>query len=160
MKIVLRNISQLPEVVKLLLTLSKGKRLLAFYGPMGSGKTTIIKAICSELGAVSQTGSPTFTLVNEYITKDGEILYHIDFYRIRKLEEVYDFGIEEYFASGSYCFMEWPELIEDILPPETYKIIITVDDKGVRYLDVEVVSKPDIPPIPQKGIPPIPPRGA
>jgi len=136
MKIVLRDISKIPEVVKLLLTLSKGKKLFAFYGPMGSGKTTIIKAICSELGAVSQTSSPSFTLVNEYLTKDGKTLYHIDFYRIKKQEEVFDFGIEEYFASGSYCFMEWPELIEEILPPETYKIRITVGDKEERYLDV------------------------
>lgn len=136
MKIVLRNKKKIPEVVKLLLTLSGKKRLFAFYGPMGSGKTTIIKAICSELGAVSQTGSPSFTLVNEYLTKDGETLYHIDFYRIKKQEEVFDFGIEEYFASGSYCFMEWPELIEEILPPETYKIRITVGDKEERYLDV------------------------
>lgn len=136
MKIVLRNTSKIPEVVKLLLTLSKGKKLFAFYGPMGSGKTTIIKAICSELGAVSQTASPSFTLVNEYLTKDGETLYHIDFYRIKKQEEVFDFGIEEYFASGSYCFMEWPELIEEILPPETYKIRITVGEKEERYLEV------------------------
>ncbi len=136
MKIVLRDISKIPEVVKLLLTLSKGKKLFAFYGPMGSGKTTIIKAICRELGAVSQTASPSFTLVNEYLTKDGETLYHIDFYRIKKQEEVFDFGIEEYFASGSYCFMEWPELIEEILPPETYKIRITVGEKEERYLEV------------------------
>jgi len=136
MKIVLRDISKIPEVVKLLLTLSKGKKLFAFYGPMGSGKTTIIKAICRELGAVSQTSSPSFTLVNEYLTKDGKTLYHIDFYRIKKQEEVFDFGIEEYFASESYCFMEWPELIEEILPPETYKIRITVGDKEERYLDV------------------------
>ena len=93
MKIVLRDISKIPEVVKLLLTLSKEKKLLAFYGPMGSGKTTIIKAICRELGAVSQTASPSFTLVNEYLTKDGETLYHIDFYRIKNQEEVFDFVI-------------------------------------------------------------------
>lgn len=136
MKIAVGNITEIPAVVRLLLSLSKGKRLFAFYGPMGSGKTTIIKAICRELGAVSQTASPSFTLVNEYLTKDGGTLYHIDFYRIKKQEEVFDFGIEEYFASGSYCFMEWPELIEEILPAETFKIIITVGDKEERYLDV------------------------
>jgi tRNA threonylcarbamoyladenosine biosynthesis protein TsaE len=136
MKIILRHKNQLPEVVKLLLTLSGEKRLFAFYGPMGSGKTTIIKAICGELGAEDQASSPSFTIVNEYRTKGGEALYHIDFYRIRKQEEVFDFGIEEYFASGSYCFMEWPELVEEILPPETYKIRITVGDKDERILDV------------------------
>ena len=136
MKIILRNTNQLPETVKLLLTLSGQKRLFAFYGPMGSGKTTIIKALCRELGAEDQAGSPSFTIVNEYRTKGGEALYHIDFYRIKKQEEVFDFGIEEYFASGSYCFMEWPELVEEILPPETYKIRITVGEKDERILDV------------------------
>ena len=136
MKIILRHTDQLPETVKLLLTLTGQKRLFAFYGPMGSGKTTIIKAICRELGAEDQASSPSFTIVNEYRTKGGDALYHIDFYRIKKQEEVFDFGIEEYFASGSYCFMEWPELVEEILPPETYKIRITVGEKDERILDV------------------------
>ena len=136
MKIILRHTDQLPETVKLLLTLTGQKRLFAFYGPMGSGKTTIIKAICRELGAEDQASSPSFTIVNEYRTKGGDALYHIDFYRIKKQEEVFDFGIEEYFASGSYCFMEWPELVEEILPPETYKIRISVGDKDERILDV------------------------
>ena len=136
MKIILRHTNQLPETVKLLLTLTGQKRLFAFYGPMGSGKTTIIKAICRELGAEDQASSPSFTIVNEYRTKGGDALYHIDFYRIKKQEEVFDFGIEEYFASGSYCFMEWPELVEGILPPETYKIRITVGEKDERILDV------------------------
>jgi len=136
MKIILRHTNQLPETVKLLLTLTGQKRLFAFYGPMGSGKTTIIKAICRELGAEDQASSPSFTIVNEYRIKGGEALYHIDFYRIKKQEEVFDFGIEEYFASGSYCFMEWPELVEEILPPETYKIRITVGEKDERILDV------------------------
>ncbi|MBP1667198.1 MAG: tRNA ((37)-N6)-threonylcarbamoyltransferase complex ATPase subunit type 1 TsaE [Bacteroidetes bacterium] len=136
MKIILRHTNQLPETVKLLLTLTGQKRLFAFYGPMGSGKTTIIKAICRELGAEDQASSPSFTIVNEYRTKGGDALYHIDFYRIKKQEEVFDFGIEEYFASGSYCFMEWPELVEEILPPETYKIRITVGEKDERILDV------------------------
>ena len=136
MNIILRHTDHLPETVKLLLTLSGKKRLFAFYGPVGSGKTTIIKAICRELGAEDQTSSPSFTIVNEYMTKGGETLYHIDFYRIKKQEEVFDFGIEEYFASGSYCFMEWPELVEEILPPETYKIRITVGAKDERILNV------------------------
>ena len=136
MKIILRHKNQLPETVKQLLTLAGQKRLFAFYGQMGAGKTTIIKAICRELGAEDQAGSPSFTIVNEYRTKGGEALYHIDFYRIKKQEEVFDFGIEEYFASGSYCFMEWPELVEELLPPETYKIRITVEDNDERILEV------------------------
>jgi tRNA threonylcarbamoyladenosine biosynthesis protein TsaE len=110
--------------------------LLAFYGAMGSGKTTIIKSLCEILGAVDIATSPTFTLVNEYKTSTGESLYHFDFYRIRKTEEVFDFGIEEYLYSGSYCFMEWPELVEDILPPETVKIRITVSDDEQRILHI------------------------
>ena len=95
-----------------ILDLTVNEKIIAFYGAMGAGKTTIIKAVCGLLGAVDLVSSPTFTLVNEYKTEKGESLYHIDFYRIRKKEEVFDFGIEEYFSSGSYCFMEWPELIE------------------------------------------------
>ncbi len=102
---------------------------------MGAGKTTIIKAICEALGAKDIITSPTFTIVNEYRTSSGETIYHIDFYRIKKTEEVFDFGIEEYLDSGSYCFMEWPELVKGILPPETVNIRITVDDNEQRILN-------------------------
>ena len=135
MKIVIRNIRELPEAVKTLLKHTGEKRLLAFYGSMGSGKTTIIKAVCKSLGATDSVTSPTFTLVNEYKTADGNSLYHLDFFRIKKRDEVFDFGIEEYFSSGSFCFMEWPELIEDILPPETVKIKITVGPDEKRILE-------------------------
>jgi tRNA threonylcarbamoyladenosine biosynthesis protein TsaE len=103
---------------------------------MGAGKTTIIKAICQTLGAIDIVSSPTFTLVNEYKTSSGESLYHIDFYRIRKQEEVFDFGIEEYLTGESYCFMEWPELIEEILPEETVKVRISVDNNEQRILSI------------------------
>jgi tRNA threonylcarbamoyladenosine biosynthesis protein TsaE len=103
---------------------------------MGAGKTTIIKAICRILGADDIVTSPTFTMVNEYKTNKDEIIYHIDFYRIKKAEEVFDFGIEEYFSSGSYCFLEWPELIGGILPSETAKIKITVGEKEQRIIDI------------------------
>ncbi len=136
MKIIIRHKKYLPETVKLLLKISEPRRLFAFYGPVGSGKTTIIKAICSELGATDEGSSPSFTIVNEYRNADGESLYHIDFYRIKKQEEVFDFGIEEYLSSGSYCFMEWPELIEDILPQNTYRIRISVGEKNERILEV------------------------
>ena len=101
---------------------------------MGAGKTTIIKAICEALGAVDIISSPTFTLINEYKTSRGETLYHIDFYRIKKQEEVFDFGVEEYLSGDSYCFMEWPELVEEILPPGTVRVRITVDDDEQRTL--------------------------
>ena len=136
MRILVKDKKHLPSAAKRLLEYTSGKKLLAFSGPMGSGKTTIIKSVCRALGAGDLVSSPTFTIVNEYKTGKGEILYHIDFYRIKKKEEVFDFGIEEYFSSGSYCFMEWPELIGEILPPETVNIKITVDDKEQRILDI------------------------
>jgi tRNA threonylcarbamoyladenosine biosynthesis protein TsaE len=103
---------------------------------MGAGKTTIIKAICEVLGAVDIISSPTFTLVNEYMTTEGDSIFHIDFYRIKKQEEVFDFGVEEYLTGDYFCFMEWPELIEEILPPETVKVRIAVDANEQRILSI------------------------
>lgn len=119
------------------INLTKGKKIFAFYGSMGAGKTTIIKSICEALGALDTVTSPTFTLVNEYKTSRGESLYHIDFYRIRKTEEVFDFGIEEYLSSGNYCFIEWPELVTGIFPAGTVSVRITVTDDEQRILDIE-----------------------
>lgn len=137
MKLIIKEKADLHEAADKFIRLFKGKRIFAFYGTMGAGKTTIIKKICELLGATDTVTSPTFTLVNEYRTANGESIYHIDFYRIRKTEEVFDFGIEEYFASGSYCFMEWPELIEELLPEETIKVRITLGKKEERILTVE-----------------------
>jgi tRNA threonylcarbamoyladenosine biosynthesis protein TsaE len=134
MEIIIRDKSRLHEKAKKFISLTSGKKIFAFSGSMGAGKTTIIKAICEALGAKDIVTSPTFTIVNEYITSTKESIYHIDFYRIKKIEEVFDFGIEEYFTSGSYCFMEWPELVEEILPPETVTVKITVDDNEQRIL--------------------------
>lgn len=134
MRILIKDKKHLPAAAKKILDYTSGKRIIAFYGSLGAGKTTIIKAVCTSLGAADIVSSPTFTLVNEYRTRTGESLYHIDFYRIRKEEEVFDFGIEEYFSSGSYCFLEWPELIEDLLPPETARIRIEVGDHEERTL--------------------------
>jgi tRNA threonylcarbamoyladenosine biosynthesis protein TsaE len=134
MEIIIKDKRHLHAAAKELLKYSGDKKIFAFYGSMGAGKTTIIKAICESLGTLDIVSSPTFTLVNEYKNSDGESLFHIDFYRIKKLEEVYDFGVEEYLTGDSYCFMEWPELIEDILPPETVKIRITVDEHEQRIL--------------------------
>ena len=136
MRIFIKDKRYLPSAAKKILQVTSGKRLLAFYGSMGAGKTTIIKAVCKILGAVDIVSSPTFTLVNEYKTYRGDAIYHIDFYRIKKTEEVFDFGIEEYFSSGSYCFMEWPELIQEILPPETVNIKISVDNENQRIIDI------------------------
>jgi tRNA threonylcarbamoyladenosine biosynthesis protein TsaE len=136
MKILIKDKSYLPAAARKLLKYTSENRLIAFRGPMGSGKTTIIKAICKELGAVDQLSSPTFTLVNEYRTIKGEILYHIDFYRIKNRDEVFDFGIEEYLTGVSYCFIEWPELVEGVLPAETIIVKITVSKDGQRLLEL------------------------
>jgi len=136
MRIHIKDKKHLPAAAKEILAYTSGNKLLAFYGSMGAGKTTIIKAICRILGTADIVTSPTFTMINEYKTNKDEIIYHIDFYRIKKAEEVFDFGIEEYFSSGSYCFMEWPELIDGILPSETAKIKITVGEKEQRIIDI------------------------
>lgn len=118
------SLADLPEIARKLLNAYPGKRIFAFYGGLGAGKTTFIKAICRELGATDNALSPTFALINEYHTIEEESLYHFDFFRINNLEEVYDIGYEEYFFSGNYCFIEWPELIETLLPEDTVKIVI------------------------------------
>jgi tRNA threonylcarbamoyladenosine biosynthesis protein TsaE len=136
MEILIKDKRYLHSAAKQFLIQAGENKLFAFYGAMGAGKTTFIKAICESLGAIDIVTSPTFTLVNEYRTSDGESIFHIDFYRIKKQEEVFDFGIEEYLSGDSYCFMEWPELIEEILPPETVKVKISVDKNEQRILQI------------------------
>ena len=110
-------------------------RVVAFYGKMGAGKTTFIKALCEELGVEDVITSPTFAIVNEYTIEDnGQSIYHFDFYRIKKLEEVYDMGYEDYFYSGDLCLIEWPELIEEILPEEAIRVTIEEQPGGSRTL--------------------------
>ena len=109
-------------------------RVFAFYGKMGAGKTTFVKAICEELGVSDVITSPTFAIINEYSLPEGTPLYHFDFYRIKKLEEVYDMGYEDYFYSGALCFIEWPELIEEILPDDAVRVSITEQEDGSRLV--------------------------
>jgi tRNA threonylcarbamoyladenosine biosynthesis protein TsaE len=138
MNIYIKNKNDLQAAAIKLLELSEGRRIFAFYGSLGAGKTTIIKALCSHLGAGDMTSSPTFTLVNEYRTDNGNLLYHIDFYRIKNTEEVFDFGLEEYLYGESYCFMEWPEMIEDLLPDGTVKVRIRVGKNENRTLEISL----------------------
>jgi tRNA threonylcarbamoyladenosine biosynthesis protein TsaE len=136
MKILIKDKKHLSVAAETLLKHYGKNRLFAFYGQMGAGKTTIIKAICKVLGSVDIVSSPTFTLVNEYRTSFGETIFHIDFYRIKKQEEVFDFGVEEYLTGDSYCFMEWPELVEEILPQGIVNIKITVGRNEQRTLHI------------------------
>jgi tRNA threonylcarbamoyladenosine biosynthesis protein TsaE len=108
--------------------------VFAFYGKMGAGKTTFIKAVCEELGVGDTVTSPTFAIVNEYEAADGRPIYHFDFYRIKKVSEAYDMGCEEYFYSGHPCFIEWPELIEEVLPEDTVVVTIEALPDGGRRL--------------------------
>ena len=118
-------------------------RVFAFYGKMGAGKTTFVKAICGELGVEDVITSPTFAIINEYSIDNHDVqrstfnvqrIYHFDFYRIKKLEEVYDMGYEDYFYSGALCFIEWPELIEEILPDDAVRVSIIEQQDGSRLV--------------------------
>jgi tRNA threonylcarbamoyladenosine biosynthesis protein TsaE len=125
-KIVINDLSELPDAAKLLITTFHGQKVVAFYGEMGAGKTTLIKAICEAMGVKSPISSPTYSIVNEYMSDKGKI-YHFDFYRIKNVDEAYDLGYEDYFYSKAYCFIEWPERVEGLLPLEHDEITITKD---------------------------------
>jgi tRNA threonylcarbamoyladenosine biosynthesis protein TsaE len=115
--------------------LDKGN-VFAFYGKMGSGKTTLIKSICDELGVKDTINSPTFAIVNEYEDRDGRSIFHFDFYRIKSLDEVYNMGYEEYVYGNGICFMEWPELIEELLPEDCIKVYIEENNDGTRFIRI------------------------
>ena len=127
------RVDDLADIGRKLLDKYPDSRIFAFFGTMGAGKTTFIKALCSSLGVKEQVSSPTFSIVNHYVSEDGNSLYHFDFYRINKLEEVYDLGYEHYFFSGNYCFIEWPEKLEALLPGNCIRVEM-VDEGGKRSL--------------------------
>lgn len=112
-----------------------GRSVFAFCGKMGAGKTTFIKALCEALGVTDVVNSPTFSIVNEYrVASTGALVYHFDFYRLRRLEEAVDIGCDDYFCSGALCFIEWPELVEGLLPPDAVKVSIEERPDGSRCL--------------------------
>lgn len=126
-RIIIKDLQDIDRAAAEFLSLAGEHKLIAFYAPMGAGKTTFTSAICRALGVRSDAvSSPTFAIVNEYRTADGESIYHFDFYRLTKAAEALDIGLYDYLDSGSLCLMEWPENIEDILPEETLKVTITV----------------------------------
>ena len=151
MEIKISDIEHIREAAREFIQHIGDRRVFAFYGKMGAGKTTFVKAICEELGVEDVITSPTFAIINEYTaspnpSKGGEHsssplgrlgearIFHFDFYRIKKLEEVYDMGYEDYFYSGALCFIEWPELIEDILPDDAVRVSITEQEDGSRLV--------------------------
>lgn len=134
------NVERLTEIARQLLDAFPDERFYAFFGKMGVGKTTLIKELCSNLGVEDNVCSPTFAIINEYCSGEGEPIYHFDFYRLKSLDEAYDLGYEEYFYSGCYCFSEWTEKIEPLLPEHYLRIDIEEMD-GERTLKATVMDE-------------------
>ena len=138
MEIKINSLDSIHEAAKQFIAAMGDNTVFAFYGKMGAGKTTFIKAVCEELGVTDVINSPTFAIVNEYRSDEtGELICHFDFYRIKKLDEVYDMGYEDYFYSGALCFIEWPELVEELLPGNAVKVEIEESEDGSRIMRFE-----------------------
>lgn len=135
MKITISSLDTINDAAKQFVAAMGNNRVFAFYGKMGAGKTTFIKALCTELGVDDVITSPTFAIVNEYTAGDGSPIYHFDFYRIKKLDEVYDMGYEDYFYNGGLCLIEWPELIESLLPEDAVEVHIAEQPDGTRTIE-------------------------
>ena len=141
MEIKINSLDNIREAAKQFIAAMEDNTVFAFYGKMGAGKTTFIKAICEELGVTDVINSPTFAIVNEYRSDEtGELIYHFDFYRIKKLDEVYDMGYEDYFYSGALCFIEWPELVEEVLPGDAVTVTIEEVEDGTRSVRLESID--------------------
>ena len=135
MNITIKDLDHIEEAAREFIKQMGDDTVFAFYGKMGAGKTTFIKALCKLLGVEDEVNSPTFAIINEYRSETtAELIYHFDFYRIKKLEEVYDLGYEDYFYSGALCFIEWPELVEELLPLDAKKVTITENSDGSRTI--------------------------
>lgn len=135
-EIIIPSIDKIPEAAQLFVEAIGNRKVFLFYGHMGAGKTTFIRAICEALGVEDVINSPTFAIVNEYSTTEGRQVFHFDFYRINKVEEAYDFGCEDYFYSGQLCFVEWPEMIEPLLPADAVEVHISEQEDGSRRVVV------------------------
>ena len=135
MNITIKDLDHIEEAALEFIGQMGDDTVFAFYGKMGAGKTTFIKALCKLLGVEDEVNSPTFAIINEYRSETtAELIYHFDFYRIKKLEEVYDLGYEDYFYSGALCFIEWPELVEELLPLDAKKVTINENSDGSRTI--------------------------
>ena len=134
-RIVINSLEQIGEAAGQFMKETAGHSIIAFYAPMGAGKTTFTTALCHRLGVKEDAvSSPTFSIVNEYKTASGDSIYHFDFYRITRTEEAFDIGFYDYVDSGSLCLIEWPENIEEILPEETLKVSISVQPDESRVI--------------------------
>ncbi len=131
------SLGQLDDAANYLVKAFGDRKHVAFYGEMGAGKTTLIQAICRALGVSDMVNSPTFSLINEYFTHDGESIFHFDLYRIDDISEMFDMGYEDYFYSDNWCFVEWPEKAGQLLPEDMLKIRIIVNENGTRTVQEE-----------------------
>ena len=134
MEIKINNIEELPQAAHDFIANMGDNTVFAFYGEMGAGKTTFIKAVCDVLGVEDEVNSPTFAIVNEYRSATAELIYHFDCMRIKEIEEALDFGFEDYMECGALCFIEWPEKVEELLPGDVVKVQINVAEDGSRTL--------------------------
>lgn len=141
-EIIVKDLSRLPAAAEQLLAEAGENRIFLFYAEMGAGKTTLIKTICKQLGVQENVSSPTFSIVNEYESPSGPI-YHFDFYRLKHEQEAYDLGYEEYFYSGNYCFVEWPEKIENLLPEDAILITMNGNASEERRIVMNISGKTD-----------------
>lgn len=133
------SLEELEVAAKELISAFKNDRIFAFYGKMGAGKTTLIQAVCRVLESGDNVTSPTFALINEYNTIDSESIFHFDFYRIKDIEEAFDLGYEDYIYSGSYCLIEWPEMIESLLPDKMVEVKIEVQEDESRMITAQEI---------------------
>jgi tRNA threonylcarbamoyladenosine biosynthesis protein TsaE len=131
----IKSLSDINHIAARFIQAHPADRIFAFYGSMGAGKTTFIKALCEEMQVLDYVTSPTFALINEYKTEKDNTIFHFDFYRIKNIDEAYDLGYEDYFYSGEYCFIEWPELIEPLLPAIAVKVHISEIENGKRIIE-------------------------
>lgn len=137
MQLKIHSLSEINATAQQFISQMGDNTVFALYGAMGAGKTTFIKAVCEELGVQETITSPTFAIINEYKSGEGESIYHFDFYRINKMEEAFDFGYEDYFYSGNLCFIEWPELVEPLLPENTVRVHIREADDCTRVIETK-----------------------
>lgn len=133
----IKSLDTIAEAATDFIKLMGNNTVFAFHGEMGAGKTTFIKAICEKLGVDDVINSPTFAIINEYRSDSGELIYHFDFYRINKEEEAFDFGYEDYFFSGSICFIEWPERIASLLPHDTVHVTVKEVENSSRRVEIQ-----------------------
>ncbi len=140
MIITFNTLSDINSAADEFLNATAGNKHFAFYGSMGAGKTTFIKALCQKLNVIDVVASPTFAIINEYHTSDNNKIFHFDFYRIKDIEEVYNIGYEDYFYSNNYCFLEWPELVEELLPEHVTKVRISEAENGTRIIELDVAA--------------------